>query len=104
MMSVFRGFPELPSQTLICLEHLRIHQSPPQTILAILFQRDTFKLNLKGVNISLDMDFERMETFHMYDKFFRVVGNKLRTIVLEVRLMDYRKPDGMLVEYNNERG
>ncbi|KAF9026540.1 hypothetical protein BDZ89DRAFT_1067524, partial [Hymenopellis radicata] len=64
--SVFRELPQPPVKTLICLEHVCIHDSVPQAILEVLLQRDTFKLDLQGANIYWDTGLESLENFSIY--------------------------------------
>ncbi|KAF9026522.1 hypothetical protein BDZ89DRAFT_1067501 [Hymenopellis radicata] len=92
--SVFRELPNLPVQTLICLERVTIHNYPPspQPILELLLQRDAFKLDLKGVNIFWETDLDCLANFSMYEKFFNVVGTNLQTLELDVRVLDHHKP------------
>ncbi len=91
----FCGLPEPLVQAVICLEHVSIHDSPPQAILEILLQCNMFKLNsLKGVKFHWEE--EHLMDFAMYAKFFRVVGNNLQTIILGVHVMDSHNPYGTL--------
>ncbi|KAF8904286.1 hypothetical protein CPB85DRAFT_1255442 [Mucidula mucida] len=91
----FCGLPEPPVQAVICLEYISIHDCPPQAILEILLQRNTFKLNsLKGVKFHWEE--EHLMDFATYAKFFRVVGNNLQTIILGVHVMDSHNPYDIL--------
>ncbi|KAF9026531.1 hypothetical protein BDZ89DRAFT_1067510 [Hymenopellis radicata] len=89
---VFRELPQPPVKTVICLEHVGIHDSVSQAILEVLLQRDTFKLDLKGANIYWDT----LENFPMYEEFFHVVGTNLQTLELRVCVWGRHEPDAII--------